>query len=258
MDFFDCNLCVNDIVFACKVPAGTGSPVHNARLSHGLAFNISGIKRYIFENGKEFVVKKNHIIFLPRNSSYIVETEENGDCYAINFQITKSVSLSPFSMHIKNSGKMLEMFRAAEKAFRVKGNGYMPECMSSLYAVISMLYGEKNDAYISGSLKETIVPAIGYIHNYYTDKNIKSDEMAKLCGVSETYFRRIFKQCCGVSPIRYINNLRLARAKEILSESNSPLETVSEMCGFGDVCYFCRFFKNAVGKTPMEYRKSPD
>lgn len=258
MDFFDCNLCITDIVLACGVPAGTGDMVHNDRPSYGLAFNTGGVKRYVFNDGEELVVKKNYIIFLPQNSSYVVSDEEEGDCFAINFRLSKQPMLSPFAMNIKNSGKMLDMFRTAEKSFKVKNNGYIPECMSAVYGVISLLYREKSDAYISGSLKETIMPAIRYIHNFYADKNITVCETAKLCGISETYFRRIFKKCCGVSPISYINNLRLARAKEILAESTSTLEAVSEMCGFCDVSYFCRFFKNAVGKTPSEYRKNPD
>lgn len=258
MDFFDCNLCVTDIVLACKVPGGTGDKVHNDRPSHGLAFNADGRKTYSFNNGKEFTVKKNHIIFLPQNSSYTVEDDEQGDCFAINFKLSETIELPPFAMNIKNSGKMLEAFRAAEKSFRVKNEGYTAECMSSLYAVISMLYREKNTAYISGSLKETILPAIRHIHNNYTDKNIKAEDLARLCGVSETYFRRIFKKCCAVPPIQYINNLRLTRAKELLAEGTASLEIVSEMCGFGEVCYFCRFFKKAVGKTPSEYRKCPD
>lgn len=258
MDFFDCNLCVTDIVLACRVASGTGDKVHNDRPSHGLAFNVDGTKIYSFKGGQELTVKKNHIIFLPQNSSYTVTDKEKGDCFAINFKLSQTAELPPFAMNIKSGGKMLEMFRAAERAFLVKSEGYTAECMSSLYAVISMLYREKNAAYISGSLKETIMPAIGYIHNHYADKNIKAEELARLCGVSETYFRRIFKKCCDVPPIQYINNLRLARAKELLAEGTASLEDVSEMCGFCEVCYFCRFFKKAVGKTPSEYRKCPD
>lgn len=254
MDFFGYNFNCADVIFACKVPAGSGNPVHKNRPSHGLALNIDGEKIYCFENGKKISVKKNDIIFLPENSSYEVLSPSFGDCYAINFKIGEKVDFSPFKLHIKSASNILNSFISAKNAFISKKTGYEAKCRAELFYIIYSLIREKDIVYTSESIKKSIAPAIDFIHNNYTSENINIKSLAALCEISETYFRRIFLRCFGVSPVSYINSLKLERAKEMLSQSECSLETAAEMSGFNNLSWFCRFFKNKTGQTPSEFR----
>lgn len=101
-----------------------------------------------------------------------------------------------------------------------------------------------------------IEPALEYIHNTYAESGISVKYLSTLCNVSEVYFRKLFVKCTGIPPINYINGLKLLRAKELLAQSQCSLETVAEMSGFGNLCYFCRYFKKETGITPSEYRKN--
>ena len=256
MDFFDYDFNVIKIIFACLVPSGTGDAVHNCRPSHGIALNLDGEKEYIFDNNEKLTARENDIIFLPEKSNYTVTNKSYGDCYAINFKIDEQVLFRPFVLHIKNSAKLLDSFKAAEKAFKVKQTGYMMKCKAELYSVIYLIMLENGFGYVSGGAKKIVEPALEYIHNTYAENSISIKYLSALCNVSEVYFRKLFVKCTGIPPINYINGLKLLRAKELLAQSQCSLETVAEMSGFGNLCYFCRYFKKETGITPSEYRKN--
>lgn len=256
MDFFDCELDVTEITLVCEVPAGAGEAVHNKRPSHGLALNLSGEKTYIFDGAVSLTVRANDIIFLPENSNYTVRDDSPGACYAINFKLREQVLPKPFVFRSKSGASLTDRFAAAEKEFRRKGAGYMLKCKSELYCILYQITREHSQSYAPVSKKRLLEPAISYIHNYYSKGDIGIGFLSELCGFKESYFRRTFALCYGTSPVRYINRLKLARAKELLAENEYSVATVAELSGFGNVYYFCRFFKKETGATPTEYAES--
>lgn len=256
MDFYDYSFTVTKIALACYVPAGTGDTIHKNRPSHGLALNVSGIKTYSFDNGERLVVSSGDIIYLPFRSNYTVESNSPGDCYAINFELSDDEVFSPFVTHTKNFDGYSELFRTASAAFTAKKDGYEMLCKSLLYSVIYKMVFEHSLEYGGTDTKRAIAPAVDYIHSHYAEGEISSDELARLCGISSAYFRRLFLKCYGTSPIKYVNDLRITRAKELLSQSECTLESVSVLSGFNNMCYFCRLFKKTTGKAPGEYRKA--
>lgn len=253
-NFFEYNFNINKIVLACHVASGQGEDIHNDRQSHGLALHIANDKKYIFEGSRKLCVSKNDIIFMPEHSNYIVESEIRGGCYAINFKISEAVHFEPFVLHMKNSA--LEKFQSAEKAFRLKTDGYEMQCKADLYSIICSMLKEYKKEYIPKSTEKIIFPAIEYIHQNYTKENISIEYLSEICGISPAYFRRIFLKCRNTSPIKYINSLRLERAKELILSDFYSVNEISELSGFGDESYFCRFFKKATGMTPTEYKLS--
>lgn len=100
-----------------------------------------------------------------------------------------------------------------------------------------------------------IAPAIFYMENNINNPATIS-ELARLCTMSETYFRATFKKCMGISPVKFKINLKIQKAKEMLKIHDSILADVSDELGFYDLSYFCKSFKREVGMTPHEYKKS--
>lgn len=260
MNFFDCdfnnNFNITKILLACKVPAGTGEPIHNNRPSHGFAINIEGEKVYTFSTGKSLTVKENEIIFLPENSNYVVKSVTDGDCFAINFSIDTKTEFEPFIIKPKNPIPISECFFNCEKTFKAKKKGYILRCKSYLYEIICEIIENYESGYISDTQKKKLLPAIEYIHNHYFDKELNIGFLSELCGIKEAYFRRLFMRCYAVSPVKYINNLKLTFAKDLLFESAYSIEKVGELSGFNNNCYFHRLFKKEFGITPTEYRKN--
>ena len=253
-NFFDYNFNIDKIVLACYVPKGEGSAIHTNRASHGLALHISGDKKYIFEGKNTLHTGKNDIIFMPEHSNYVVETQCLGDCYAINFKITDAASFEPF---VLNMGDLVtDRFKSAEKAFRLKSSGYEMQCKANLYSIICSMLSKYEKKYVPKSTERMIEPAIEYIHKNYTSNNISVEFLANLCGISTTYLRSIFLKCKNVTPKKYINNLKLSRAKELILSDYYSIPKISELSGFGDESYFCRYFRKMTGMTATEYRQN--
>ncbi len=79
--------------------------------------------------------------------------------------------------------------------------------------------------------------------------------LARQLHVSYTWFRRAFAQQTGLGPHQYLLQLRIARARSLLAESNWPLKEVADQSGFESEYYFCRVFKKKTGLTPGAWRE---
>lgn len=97
--------------------------------------------------------------------------------------------------------------------------------------------------------------SIAYIKENYMHK-ISLASVAEHVGLSSGYLCRIFKDETGGSINTYINNLRMNKAGELLSDKNSYIKEVAVAVGFEDQLYFSRLFKRYSGLTPSEYRAS--
>ena len=79
-------------------------------------------------------------------------------------------------------------------------------------------------------------------------------DYAKIAGLSEQYFRTLFKKETGMSPIEFRNYQRIEYAKILLCDSIYTNEYVSTYIGFDDPNYFARLFKKLTGYTPQSYK----
>ncbi|WP_162048009.1 helix-turn-helix transcriptional regulator [Vibrio taketomensis] len=87
-------------------------------------------------------------------------------------------------------------------------------------------------------------------------RQITRDSIADRFSISSNHLSRLFRQQGHMTLADYITWVRVDRAKFMLKKYNFKLNEVSLRCGFKDVNYFCRVFKNRTGRTPTEYRGS--
>lgn len=87
------------------------------------------------------------------------------------------------------------------------------------------------------------------------DREAPVAAMTALSGLSERAFARRFARATGLSPMAYIQTLRLEESKHLLETTSLPIEAVAEEVGYEDASYFGRLFKRNVGLTPAQYRR---
>ncbi len=80
-------------------------------------------------------------------------------------------------------------------------------------------------------------------------------EMQRLSGFAPRTFKRRFKAATGLTPIRYVQQIRVERAKRILEATAESVEAISWAVGYEDPAAFLRRFKRLTGVTPGEYRR---
>ncbi len=79
--------------------------------------------------------------------------------------------------------------------------------------------------------------------------------MARLTGMSERALTRRFRQATGMSPLAYVQTIRIEEAKQLLETSSEPIEAIAEQLGYEDASFFNRLFKREVRITPAQYRR---
>lgn len=79
--------------------------------------------------------------------------------------------------------------------------------------------------------------------------------MAELSGLSERAFVRRFRQVTGLSPLAYVQHIRIEEAKQLLEATTWPVEAIAESLGYEDASFFSRLFKREVQLTPATYRR---
>jgi AraC-like DNA-binding protein len=100
--------------------------------------------------------------------------------------------------------------------------------------------------------KNPVEHAKQYMGQYF-NRDLTADHIASVVGVSPSHLRALFQKSEGISPIRYLNRVRVERAKEMLSSGMFALSEVADACGFQNVYYFNRVFKTHVGIPPGKY-----
>ena len=92
-----------------------------------------------------------------------------------------------------------------------------------------------------------------FIEEHFSE-NISLDELSERSGFSKSYLLRVFTKETGVSPYRYLQNVRLERTKQYLEQGIPPVDAAG-MAGFSDQSHFTNFFKEFIGVTPKQYQK---
>lgn len=91
-------------------------------------------------------------------------------------------------------------------------------------------------------------------HNLYA--NLSIDELARLCHLSTSSFKRKFKEAFDASPKKYIAKKKVEKAAELLKSNNLRVSDIAYDVGFDSIATFNRNFTNLYGKAPSEYRLS--
>lgn len=87
------------------------------------------------------------------------------------------------------------------------------------------------------------------------DREAPVQAMAALSGLPERTFKRRFAQATGMSPLEYVQTLRLEEAKQMLEAGEQPVEAIAVEVGYQDASFFGRLFRRRVGMTPAHYRR---
>jgi len=98
--------------------------------------------------------------------------------------------------------------------------------------------------------------AMDYINQHYSDVNLTLEKLSSQINVSISHLSMLFKKNSGVTFSKYLINIRITKAKELLDTTNLKIVDISEKVGYKDVYYFSHSFKKVTGVSPREYRNN--
>lgn len=97
--------------------------------------------------------------------------------------------------------------------------------------------------------------ALNYINEHLTD-HISLEATARECGMSLSCFQRAFKREVGMTFNKYVNSLRISKARQLLHENNKSMSEIAFACGYTNQYHFTRTFKRFLNIPPRSFRKS--
>lgn len=100
---------------------------------------------------------------------------------------------------------------------------------------------------------QRVAAARAYLREHLVE-NVSLGDLTALTGLSRSYLLELFTKETGVSPYRYLQSLRVQRAKGLLETGTPPAEAAMG-AGFADQSHFTRFFKDFIGLTPRQYQR---
>jgi len=240
-------LLLTDICEVVTVYSSTGRRYETSdRQWYGLSFCESG--RIVYHHkGKKIVSDRNHAILLPKGATYYLRGEETGNFPLINFTAIGPAIDEFLQIPIKDPEQFFRDYERLKKLFLEQSS--RAELMSAMYGILAKLIDEDREE------SDPTSAAVDYIREHLDDPDLSNAELAKLCGFSEVYLRKLFKEHRGTTPKQYILELRLKKAKEQLTNSGMRISEVADSCGFSSVYHFSRAFHSAVGMSPTEYSR---
>lgn len=247
---------VSELYAALYVNVHNATPKHKKRKYHGLVYQLTSSASYSFSDGKTIIVPPGHIIYLPIGSSYEAKIlDDSQECYAINFSVLEPINFPPFIIRISSCSKIVETFKECTALWQTAKPNKYEKCLSLLYSILADMKKEFYKSYSPSAKFKLIQPAIQYIEEHYTMENISIPKLAEICDISDVHFRNVFRSIYETSPHKYIYNLRISRAKELLRCGEYTVSVVAEMCGFSSDSAFSREFKKTTGISPSDYKE---
>lgn len=217
----------------------------------GLVYVLSGSASYEYHDGRSFVARTDDLLYMPAGTPYLTRCGDEEFLHmTVNFSRSGTLPLPQCRCCAGSPGAKRDMQKLIEEWSRRQPN-YAERCTGMLYLLICRELDISRET--AHGLNEKLQNAVRTISDTYR-QNISIPELAQSCGMSETYFRRLFARAYGMSPGDYITHLRISYACELLKNTSLSVETIGYECGYGDPAYFCRVFKKNNGLPPSVYR----
>lgn len=197
----------------------------------------------------EYVMKDNSVAYFPARVDYS-RTATVDELIVVHFDTTNYVARNIEFFDPKEPDSLSRLFCEILNVWNKKEVGYKYRCSALLYEIFAECY-EQN--FVPKAQDSKIWQSVDYILAHYRDSELSIGDIAARSFMSEVYFRRLFKAEFGISPQKYIINLRMQNAVGLISTGYYSLQEVAYMSGYKDYKYFSVEFKRLMGVSPSGY-----
>lgn len=219
------------------------------RRRHGLMLLTDYPAVFDLPNGKTFQQNPGDLLLLPKGAQYqvrfLVPAKKQTHPIVLNFCLSNSDGEeTPIQRDVmclcKDDGNLMHLFSAVLHLYE---SGTVANLKAKVYELFDQIF----------PIEETDQCSIGYINRHYTAR-FSIPELARRNAVSESVYRKQFKQLTGLSPVQYINRLKIEKACQMLLSDDTSPRDISDFLGFYSLPYFYKVFKDITDMTPNQYR----
>lgn len=155
---------------------------------------------------------------------------------------------------IVNNIRIMQVVQRIVNELKQKGQYYHYLVVMYYAELLILIYRYMDETYLPICSNESLKKAISFIRlNYPSD--ITVTEVAQQAGVGERHLRNLFSRHLDLSPLDYLNQIRINKSIELLRNTELSVKEICFQCGFKSPQYFSRVFKQQTGITPRELTK---
>lgn len=188
--------------------------------------------------------------------SYRPNEKTGWECYWVGFSgaVAESLKNENTIIEIGYDEEMAGLYRKMLEVSNSERPGYQQLLTGILVHLLAYLfYREKDrdwrDKEVLGKIEKARL-----IIREKINLPLSPEELAVSLNVSYTWFRRMFRQYTGLAPAQYITQLKIQKAKELLSVTTMPVKEIALELGYESIDYFSTQFKKQTGTTPSQFR----
>ena len=159
--------------------------------------------------------------------------------------VTEGLSHEPYCNESSNSALQLLLIRCVRGFLREQT---APDSLDNFNEVLPPEEKNKGRDY-----DVRFIQLLSYINKHLAER-ITLDDLVSLAHFNKSYLVERFKNMWGISPIKYVNLMRLERAKQLLQTTDLSITAIARETGFQSIHYFSRYFKSNEQMTPQQYR----
>jgi len=231
--------------------AEIGHYINRERMYCELVYKIDGRSRQFFDDVTIDLIPDS-IYFIPKFKLNSYTVTEPGTIVNIKFDIVGDFpfdQIKPELITLPSDNKYKNQFISASKIWSEKGPSAYFRCHAVISSIIADLIDDREQSYLQSTKYTRIAPAVEYMRKNFRSP-IRISELNQMCGISDEYFRKLFRGFTGQTPLEYINNLRLTYARDILLNGDISIAKAALESGFENVNYFTRIYKKRFGFPP--------
>lgn len=227
---------------------------------------VEGGNRHLWCKGREYDLSAGDLIlFNPRDNHYCAPVNgELLDYRAVNIEpevmramvkeITGKAYAPRFTENVVYKSDAAQLVGVLYQA--IVSNAPKMEKEEAFFFLLEQVLQEYASPFDEAEISapnQQIQTLCTYMENHFSE-NITLDDLLKMADFGKSYLLRTFTKQVGVSPYRYLQTIRLDKAKKLLEQGVAPVDAAN-MSGFADQSHFTNFFKTFIGLTPKQYQK---
>lgn len=265
--------CYHDDLSKGEVPWHWHEELEAAIITEGRAVIIAGNEKYTIHKGEGFFINSSilhgcwdldgsasrfhSIVFHPRLVGGSMDS-----VFYLNYIKPLLENHTLESIHLKQeTAWQAEVLNAIESAWQAayhELSGYEFKVRNALSEMIFLLQCNISNTNRSFTAKKTrnsdrIKSMLRYIHEHYREE-LNITKIAESASISESECLRCFHSTIHITPIQYVRQYRIQRAANLLAATEERISDIAMQCGFQDMSYFTKTFREMKGCTPTEFR----
>ena len=194
-----------------------------------------------------------NMVLLPRETA-MYRRGESERAVVVELEILVKEPTEAELITTPKMGAILPIFSKLLLEWESRRQGFLLRSHHMLYGAMIRL-SHYDEPLGKESRFGVVADGVRYFQRSFESRDCSIEEAARLCNVSERYFRKLFSEIYGVPPTRFLRELRIKRACELLCEGDLSMAEIAERSGFDDPKYFCRVFKEIMNSTPSAYAR---